>query len=160
MASLRDDEVRRLLKHVRRRVEDEDRLAEIEQELRSEFGQEFLREPDLLTYFPELYDEFTTAGTRWKLRVIPHAHLRMVQRGIGQGEVSAIFRRFVETYAVTGQVVVEGHYSIIGRRKPRAATVTVRADVDCVTDESGQAHVVTVYVGRGNTEGTFEVGPV
>jgi hypothetical protein len=160
MASLRDDEVRRLLKHLRRRVDDEERLAEIEQELRSEFGQEFLREPDLLTYFPELSGEFIAASTRWKLRVIPHAHLRMVQRGIGQGEVSAVFRRFVETYTVTGQVVVEGHYSIIGRPKPRATAVTVRADVNYVANESGQAHVVTVYVGRGDSEGMIEVGPV
>lgn len=160
MASLRDDEVRRLLKHLRRRVNDDERLAEIEQELRGEFGEEFLREPDLLIHFPELSVEFIVADMRWNLRVIPHAHLRMVQRGLKQAEVSALFRRFVETYSADGQVLTAGPYSIWGQPKPRAARITVRADVDSVTDENGQAHVVTVYVGRGDTGGAIEVGPV
>ena len=88
MASLRDDEVRRLLKYLRRRVDDDERLAEIEQELRSEFGEDLLREPDLLTYFPEIRDEFVAGGALWRLRFIPHAHLRMVQRGLNQSALS------------------------------------------------------------------------
>src|SRR5947209_4794398 len=114
MGSLRDDEVRRLLKHLNRCVDDDERIAEIEEELRGEFGQEFLREPDLLIYFPELSDKFIAANVQWTLRVIPHAHLRMVQRGLKQVEISALFRRFIESYAADGQVITTGPYSIWG----------------------------------------------
>lgn len=160
MASLRDDEVRRLLKYLRGRVDDDERLAEIEQELRSEFGEEFLREPDLLTYFPELTDEFIAADMRWNLRVIPHAHLRMVQRGIKQVDVSALFRRFVETYMAAEQILAVGPYTLCGRLKSRAVIVTVRADIDSITDDSSQSHVVTIYIGRGAGEDTVDIGPV
>ena len=160
MASLRDDEVRRLLKHLRRRVDDDAPLAEIEEELRSEFGEEFLREPDLLTYFPELSDEFVAADMRWNLRVIPHAHLRMVQRGIKQVDLSALFRRFVETYVAAEQVLTVGPYTICGRLKSRAVIVTVRADIDSITDVSGQSHGVTIYIGRSTGEDTVDIGPV
>lgn len=160
MGQLRHEEVRRLLRHLRERIDDPKRLAEIEEELRGEFAEEFIREPDLLIYFPEITDEIVIANSQWRLRFIPHVHLRMVQRGIKQADLSTLFRRFIETYLATGQVITIGSYSIWGRPIPRTATVTLRADVDVVSDESGQAHVVTVFMGRGDTEDSTEVGPV
>jgi hypothetical protein len=160
MALLRHDEVLRLLKHLRGYIDDEEHLAEIEEELRGEFAEELLNDPCLLRYFPELFDEFAVAGMLWRVRVISHAHLRMVQRGIRQSEVSALFLRFVEAYTSTEQVLTTGPYTFYGRLKSRAMLVTVRADVDCVTDDSGQSHVVTIYIGRGDTEDTIDVGLV
>jgi hypothetical protein len=160
MGSLRHEEVRRLLKHLRGRVDSDERLAEIEDELPSEFAKEFLREPDLLIYFPELSEEFVADGALWRLRFIPHAHLRMVQRGLKQSDLTALFRRFVETYAASGQVITAGPYNIWGRLKPGAPTATLRADVDVVNDENNQAHVVTVFLGRSDTEGSTDIGPV
>lgn len=157
MGQLRHEEVRWLLRYLRERIEDAERLAEIEDELYGEFAEEFLREPDLLIYFPELTSEFTAAGSQWRLRFIPHAHLRMVQRGMKQDDLSTLFRRFVETYIASGQVITVGSYSLFGRLKPHAAAVTLRADIDVVTDESGQAHVVTVFMGRGDSEDSTEV---
>lgn len=151
MGFLRNEEVRRLSKYLRERIEDPDRIAQIEDELNGEYAEEFLREPDLLIYFPELVDEFVAAIGRWRLRVIPHAHLRMIQRGIKLADISALFRHSLEMYTAGGEVVTVGPYSIIGRSKPRVARITVRADVDTVDDESGQAHVVTIYLGRGET---------
>jgi hypothetical protein len=157
MGFLRNEEVRRLSKYLRERIEDPDRLAQIENELSGEYAEEFLREPDLLVYFPELFDEIVATAWHWRLRVIRHAHLRMVQRGIKLPEVSAMFRRSLEVCAADAEVVTVGPYSIIGRPKSRAARITVRADVDTVDDESGQAHVVTIYLGWGQTEGTTEI---
>jgi hypothetical protein len=160
MGQLRHEEVRRLLRHLRERIDDPERLAEIEEELRGEFAEEFVREPDLLIYFPEITEEFVIANSQWRLRFIPHVHLRMIQRGLKQADLSALFRRFIEMCTASGQVVTIGSYSIWGRPRPRSAMVTVRADVDVVNDESGQAHVVTVFIGRGDTEDSTEVGPV
>jgi hypothetical protein len=160
MGSLRHEEVRRLLKHLRGQVDSEERLAAIEDELRSEFAEEFLREPDLLVYFPELSEEFVADGALWRLRFIPHAHLRMIQRGLKQSDLTALFRRFVETYAANRQVITIGPYNIWGRLKPRAPTTTLRIDVDVVNDQSNQAHVVTIFLGRGDTEDSTDVGPV
>ncbi len=77
MAKISDAEVRRLLSHLKHYVNDEV-LAEIEGELRGDDAEEYLREPYLLEYFSELSDEFIIAGKTWKMRVIQHAHLRMV----------------------------------------------------------------------------------
>lgn len=160
MGYLRHEEVLRLLRHLRGHVESAERLAEIEDELRGEFAEEFLREPDLLIYFPEISDEFVAGGVLWRLRFIPHAHLRMVQRGLNQPDLSTLFRRFVEKCASIGQVITVGPYNIWGRLKPRAPTVTLRADVDAVDDGDNRAHVVTVFMGRGDTEDSTDVGPV
>lgn len=160
MGYLRHEEVLRLLRHLRGRVESADRLTEIEDELRGEFAEEFLREPDLLVYFPEISDEFIAGGALWRLRFIPHAHLRIVQRGLNQSDLLILFRRFVEKYAESGQIITVGPYNIWGRPKPRASTVTLRADVDVIDGEDNQAHVVTVFMGRGNTEDSTDVGPV
>lgn len=160
MGFLRPEEVLRLLRHLRRRVESAERLVEIEDELRGEFAEEFLREPDLLAYFPEISDEFIAGGALWRLRFIPHAHLRMVQRGLNQPDLSTLFRRFIEKCAESGQVITVGPYNIWGRLKPRASIVTLRADVDTVENEDNRAHVVTVFIGRGDIEDSTDAGPV
>jgi hypothetical protein len=54
MGRLRTEEVRRLLRYLSERVGNPEQLAEIEDGLRDEDAEEFLREPDVLTYFPEL----------------------------------------------------------------------------------------------------------
>lgn len=96
MAKISDAEVRRLLSYLKRFI-DEEKLAEIEDELRGDYAEEFLREPDLLQYFPELLLEITAGNKNWKLRVIPHAHLRMVQRAIKLADLSTFFRSFIES---------------------------------------------------------------
>jgi len=145
MGSLRREEVRRLLRHLRERIDDPDRLAQIEDELSGEFAEELIREPELLAFFPQLSDEFVVTGARWRLRVIPHAHLRMIQRGIKLSDISELFRHFVETYS---EGVTVGGYKITGRPKARKAKITLRVDVDSVSGEFGQSHVVTVYLSR------------
>ncbi len=155
MAKISDAEVRRLLSYLKQFIDDEN-LAEIEDELRGDYAEEFLREPDLLQFFPELLEEFSASGKNWKLRVIPHAHLRMVQRGIKLTDVSIFFRSFVKLYEVSGKTIFIGHYALYGRLKLRNIFVTVRVDLDEVTDVEGLGHIVTVHIGRGNAEGIIE----
>ena len=157
MGRLRNEEVRRLLHHLRQRIEDAERLAGIEDVLRSDEAEEFLREPELLAYFPELTEEINTIGMQWQLRVIPHAHLRMVQRGITLVGIAHLFRRFVEAYATSQQTITTGPHTIIGRPRARGIAVTLRIDVDAVAESSGRAHVVTIFSGRGAAEGTTEI---
>lgn len=156
MAKISDAQVRRLLSHLKSYV-DEEQLAEIENELRGNDAEEFLREPDLLKHFPELSDEFMAAGKSWKLRVIPHAHLRMVQRGVKLNDVSNFFRSFAELYTANERPIFIGHYAFYGRMKARNLLVTLRVDVSSTTDEKGDGHAVTVYMGRGNNEGMTEI---
>lgn len=152
MGLLRREEVRRLLRYLHERIEDQDQLAQIEDELSGEFAEEFIREPEILAWFPQLSDEFVVGTTTWKLRVIPHAHLRIIQRGMKFSDVSALFRLFLETFSAASEVVTVGGYIISGRPRARAMRITVRVDVDSITDEFGQSHVVTVYLGRGDSE--------
>jgi len=128
MGRLRTEEVRRLLRFLSERVGNPKQLAEIEEALRDEDAEEFLREPDLLTYFPEQTVEIAATGAEWQLRIIPHALLRMVQRGISQTSVAELFRRFVEFYSTSEQVIVTGPYTIFGRTSGKL--ITLRADVD------------------------------
>ena len=158
MGRLRTEEVRRLLRYLSERVEDSKRLAEIEDALRDEDAEEFLREPDLLTYFPEQTVEIAAAGANRQLRIISHARLRMVQRDISQTSVEELFRRFVEFYSTSEQVIISGPYTILGQT--RGKLITLRADVDLALDEGGDAHAVTVLVGRGDESDTIAVGPV
>src|SRR5215213_7642093 len=160
MGFLRHEEVLRLLRHLRGRVESAERLAEIEDELRGEFAEEFLREPDLLIYFPEISDEFIADGGLWRLLFIQHAHLRMVQSGLSKYDISTLFSRFIEKYARSGQAIAVGPYNIWGCPKPRASTVTLRADIDTLDDEDNRAHVVTVFMGRGDIKDSTDAGPV
>ena len=157
MAGLRADQLRRLISYLSRRIQDTERLAEIEDELRDEYAEEFLREPDLLIYFPEETIEIVAANVTWLLRFIPHALLRMVQRGIPQAVAADLFRRFVEKSSAQGQIITVGPYTISGQTGPRGKAVTLRADVDHVADTSGEAHVVTVLIGLSNDEDTITV---
>ena len=125
MGRLRTEEVRRLWRYLSERLEDPERLAEIEDALRDEDAEEFLREPDLLTYFPEQTVEIAAAGAKWQLR-ITHALLRMVQRGISQTSVAELFRRFVEPYSASEQVIVTGPYTIFGRTRGKLITPPCR----------------------------------
>jgi hypothetical protein len=160
MARLREEEIRRLLSYFRQQIQDIDRLAEVEDELRGEYAEEFLREPEVLVYFPEQPEEITALSAKWVLRIIPYTRMRMVQRGIKQAAVTALFRRFIESCATSGEIIITGHYTIFGRPTPRSSLITLRADVDLVVDTGGQAHTVTIFVGRGEGEGTTEIGPI
>ncbi|SRR6266545_1833910 len=151
MSRLDQAEARRLLSYLRNRIADIETLAHIEDELRGEYAEEFLREPELLAWFPPLQEEIEINGMIWLLRVIPHAHLRMVQRGIKMGTLLNLFQRFVQFHTANGALITTGPYSVFERAKPREATVTLRFDVDLVNDEGGQAHVVTVFIGRGHS---------
>lgn len=156
MGKISDGEVRRLISYLLPLIDDE-RLTDIEDELRGDFAEEYLREPDLLGFFPPLSQEFVIENVRWQLRIIPHAHLRMVQRGVRLLDISDLFRLFIEKHASSRQLIFIGHFTLVGRIKQRNILVTIRIDVDVVTDTSGKAHVVTVHMGRGNTEGTTEI---
>lgn len=57
----------------------------------------------------------TVAGRRWQLRVIEHARLRMVQRGIRMETVLSLFAQFVEQAATEGQEIIAGAYTIRAR---------------------------------------------
>lgn len=70
MAELRDDEIRRLIGYLRGQIREAERLAQIEDELRGEFGAEFLREPEILSHFPEQILELLIANTNWRLKII------------------------------------------------------------------------------------------
>src|SRR2546423_10570609 len=108
MARLRTEEVRRLMNYLSQQIRDPKRFAELEDALRDEYAEEFLREPDLLVYFPEQTVEIVVTGAKWQLRIISHALLRMVQRGISQTSVAKLFRRFVEFYSTGEQVIATG----------------------------------------------------
>lgn len=148
MARLRQEEIRRLLSHLRQRISDADLLAQIEDELRSDDGEEFLRKPEMLVHFPALAESLTAGGLQWQLRVIPHAHLRMVQRGVKPDSVKSLFRRFVENSIVSGEVIPPGPYTVAGRPERRSRRISLRVDVDLVTDIAGEAHVVTLFLNR------------
>jgi len=152
MPALRDDEVQRLLAYLRRHISDQDELAGVEDTLRSDEAQEYLREPELLAYFPELTRQLHSGGTRWKLRIIPHARLRMVQRGFSSGVVVKLFVRFVAYCVEREMIITRGAYTIFGRLDPRARSATLRVDVDEINEQSGKAHVVTITVGRLNDD--------
>lgn len=147
MSRLRDDEIRRLISYLRRQISDETILAEIEDTLRSDEAQEYLREPEILAYFPLIVENFRISGVGWNLRIIPHAHLRSVQRGLPVPTLASLFRCFVEFSNQQGVAITAGNYSVTARPAPRERRITVRFDVDQVTEEAGVAHVVTVVIG-------------
>ena len=157
MAYLRDDEVRRLLGYLRQQRQDTERLAYLEDELRSEYGAEFLREPELMAFFPSETVSLEFSDTIWSLRVIGYTRLRMTPRGIHLETVTALFARFVEHCRASSQLIAVGPYTIYSRLAPRATPLTLRVDVDDISDEQGQAHTVTVFVGHGDSYSTEEV---
>ncbi len=151
MAYLRDDGVRRLLGYLRQQIQDNERLAYLEDELRSEYGTEFLREPEMTACFPAEMVSFEISETIWRLRIIGYTRLRMTQRGIHLETVTALFSRFVEHCRASGQLIAVGPYTIYSR------PMTLRIDIDAISDEQGQAHTVTVFVGHGDSSGTEEI---
>lgn len=151
MKRLSDAEIRRLLNHLRDQITDFKDFAEIEDELRGEFAEEFLREPEILSYFPALQEQMEINSVKWVLRIIPHARLRMTQRAVSQATVRSFFQRFIEFCDARGEVVTTGPYAIRGRAKPRDAILTLRFDIDVVSDETGQAHLVTVVIGQSDS---------
>jgi len=86
------------------------------------------------------------ANQTWILRVRPHAHLRMVQRGIQQAHLEAVFKRFVETMEATGELMIVGRYRISTRLR-RGPRVNFRIDVEEVETTGGRARLVTVFTG-------------
>lgn len=151
---LRDDEIRRLLKYLDGQIENKERLAQIEDELRGEFGAEFLREPLIASHFPERILDFSIAETNWRLKIIGYTRLRMVQRGINQETIVNLFKKFVEYCRAEEQPITVGAYTIYGKPEPRAKSLTLRIDVDNIGDQQNAAHTVTIFVGRGNTSET------
>ncbi len=157
MAFLRDDEIRRLLAYLRRQISDAEQLAEIEDELKSEFGAEVLREPEILVYFKAQKIEITFNEVFWILRVIPYTSLRLVQRGISLEAITILFKKFLEYCAENEEIITVGAYTIFGRPSPVNNLITLRLDVDEIEENQGKAHTVTVFVGRGDTQNTVEI---
>lgn len=150
MAELRNEEIRRLIGYLRKIV-DEEKLVAIEEEIRGADGAEFIREPEFLTYFSFEMVEIEN----WRLRIIPYTTMRMIQRGIGQEAVINLFRQFIEFCQKTDEVIIVGAYTLFGKVKTIRKAITLRIDVDKISDETGEAHTVTVFVGSGNAENTI-----
>lgn len=147
MSRLRDDEIRRLVAHLRRQIRDETIIAGYEDILRGDEAEEFLREPEMLAYFPAITETLDVSSVQWELRIIPHAHLRSVQRGIPIPTINSLFRRFVEFSNQQAAAITTGNYSVTARPAPRERKVTVRFEVSQVSESGGAAHVVTVVIG-------------
>jgi hypothetical protein len=153
---LRDDEVKRLIAHLRSLVT-EDELRAIEDQLRSDEGPKRLSRGDLDDFFPQLSFDVRVGSETWVLRIIPHARMRMVQRGVQAEEVTRLFERFIQVSQQRGEVLTLGRYEIIGRVR-RGKRLTVRADIDEIETATGKAHVVTVYLGSsGGDESVVNV---
>ena len=153
MVQLRDDEVRRLISYLRKQTDDLEALAAIEDELRDDEAEDFLRAPEILTYFPALTEAVTCLDKTWQLLVLPHAHLRMVQRGVKKQAVVDIFSRFIEYCAAEGELITIGTYAIYDQ----AASITLRIDVDSIAEAGGNSHVVTVFSGHSYRPNQTEV---
>lgn len=153
MSRLPSDEMRRLVSYLRTTVSDTDRLIEFEGELAGEDAESLLLEPDFLAHFPQLTENLAVAGMQWQLHVIPHAHLRMVQRSIKIETVLSIFTRFVEKWSAEGRAIIPGRFAIY----ERSSGTILRADVDIVEAESGKGHIVTVFIGRNTSAETIEL---
>jgi hypothetical protein len=148
MAELKDEEIRRFISFLKDIV-NEEVLSAIEGELRSEDREDFIREPEFLSYFSTRFVEIEN----WRLRIIPYTQMRMIQRGIKISLVVEIFRRFIEYCRANNEIITVGAYSIL--KKIEKKTVTLRIDVDEINDNSGEAHTVTVFIGYGDTENTI-----
>ena len=148
MAELKVEEIRRLVSYLRNFVDDE-KLSVIEEDLQSEISGVIVREPEFLEYFPTNLVEIEN----WQLKIIPYTAMRMIQRGVKLESVVNIFRRFIDYYKSNDEIITVGKYSILDRVNKK--TITLRIDIDEITDETGEAHTVTVFFGYGNTENTI-----
>jgi hypothetical protein len=147
MAKLKTEEIRRFVSFLKNIV-DEETLFEIEANLRSEDGEDFIREPEFLSYFSTNLIEVEN----WHLKIIPYTAMRMIQRGIKVNAVADIFKKFIEFCTLKNELITIGAYSILGKIGKK--TLTLRIDVDRISDKAGEAHTVTIFVGYGNTENT------
>jgi hypothetical protein len=146
---LKDFEIRRFLGYLRTQAIDNEQLLVIEDELRSEIGNEIIREPEFLRNFKTEIIEFEN----WELKIIPYTKMRMIQRGITLQTIINLFSRFIEKCESNNDLITLGAYTIFGKFNNKQ--ITLRLDVDSISDEKGEAHTVTVFVGSGNTENTF-----
>ncbi len=116
MVALSDVEVRRLLKFLKKQNNDTEKLAEIEDELRSDYGTEYLREPEIVSFF-----QSNTLNIRkmWDLKIISYTQMRMVQRGIGEDEIIGLFKKFLDYCEIREILVTVGDYTIFGKLENR-----------------------------------------
>ena len=157
MSALRDIEIRRLLKFLHGQIQDEQTLAAVEDELRGDYGAEFLREPEFLSYFSTETILIVKVERVWKLKIISYTQMRMMQRGIKQREIINLFERFLEFCESENQIISVGAYTIFGKSNTRSSPLTLRIDVDKVEKDENRAHTVTIFIGRGDTSETIEV---
>jgi hypothetical protein len=148
---LKNNEVRRLFAHLQKQIDDKNLLAEIEDNLLSEDGNEIIREPEFLQYFSQVVLSITINKTVWTLNIIPYTRLRLIQRNITQQAIINLFTSFVEICEAKSETVTVGAHTIFDK------SMTLRIDVDEISDEKGFAHTVTVFVGKGNTEHTISI---
>ncbi len=146
---LKDFEIRRLPGYLRTQGIDNEQLILIEDDLRSEVGNEIIREPEFLRDFTTEIIEFEN----WQLKVIPYTKMRMIQRGIALETVTNLFNRFIDKCVTNNDLITVGAYTIFGKFNRKR--ITLRLDIDKISDEKGEAHTVTIFVGSGNTENTF-----
>jgi len=157
MSVLADAEIRRLMKFLRGQIADTEKLAFIEDELRGEFGAEYLRESEMVSYFPNKTIEVSMPETIWKLRIISYTRMRMTQRGISDEEIIRLFEKFLRFCADENQIITVGAYTIFGKASPRSLPLTLRIDVDEIDENESQAHTITIFVGRGDARQTVEI---
>lgn len=105
----------------------------------------------LLAYFLLLNIELKIDDSIWQVRILPHAHLRMVQHGISTHDIEDLVTRFAKTCKVRGEPIIEDYYGITGRTQ-RHHLVTLRVAVEEITAQTGRVRVITVYLGSGWTE--------
>jgi hypothetical protein len=148
---LKNNEVRRLIAHLRKQINEETLLSEIENNLFSEDGNELIREPEFLQYFSETFISIAINKTDWTIKIIPYTQMRMVQRSLNQQKITNLFTRFIEICEAKSETITIGAYTIFDK------SMTLRIDVDEISDEKGVAHTVTVFVGKGNTENTISI---
>ncbi len=148
MAELKVEEIRRLLSYLRDLL-DEETFSRVEDDLSNEMGEIIIREPEFLEYFSVNIVEIEN----WRLKIIPYTAMRMIQRGVKLDSVVNIFRRFIEYYRSNDEAITVGKYSILDKINKK--TVTLRIDIDRITDETGDAHTVTIFFGYGNAENTI-----
>jgi len=143
---LTEAEIRRVLSRLR--FLPKERLAEIEDRLRSKEGPAYIgsASSELLQFFGEYWMRVVAADQIWILRVPPHAHLRMVQRGMKESHLETVFKQLVETMEAAGELIIVGRYRVSARLR-RGPRVNFRIDVEEVEATGGRARLVTVFTG-------------
>lgn len=148
---LPNNEIRRLLKYLKTQLGDGDLFAEIAAELSGDDGADIIREPEFLQYFPQTVIEIEINQTIWRLNIISYTALRMTQRGVKPKQIIALFTRFIEFCSTNGEIINVGAYTVFD------GVLTLRVDIDDISDQGGKAHTATVFLGKGNTERTIVI---